>query len=199
MALILMPSLCLISVAFSQLLGRASNSFSALPASGISLIGWTALKFLYQFCFFNGTGEEVGWRGFALSRLQMHVSPLIATLLLSFIWVPWHVFLWQAEGRSINTLSFWLMSYLINIPASVIICWIFNRSQGSILAAGIAHAAANTVTAMFENLDSNVLALRVYVFVIVIVFADRIWRKLPMDHPAVYKDVIPSVSTEIAG
>ena len=187
LALILIPALCLFSITLSQLAGRSSHSFSGLPATGIALIGWISIKFVYQFFFFNGTGEEAGWRGFALPRLQRHVSPLVAALLLSLIWVPWHVFLWQAEGRPITTLSFWLMSYMIHIPASVIICWIFNRSRGSILVAGICHAAANTITAMFGNLDSTTFALVLYAFVVVIVIADRMWHKLPVDHPAVHK------------
>jgi hypothetical protein len=35
---------------------------------------------------FYGFGEEVGWRGFALSRLQSHASALRASLLLSLGW-----------------------------------------------------------------------------------------------------------------
>ena len=186
-ALILLPALTLISIFVSQFLGRSSNSFANLPSAGITLFGWLIIKFLYQFFFFNGTGEEVGWRGFALPRLQVRVSPLIAGLVLALIWVPWHVFLWHAEGRPINTWSFWLMSYSVHIPAAVIICWLFNKSGGSILAAGIAHAAANTAMALFNNLDANILSLTFFVFVVVIVFTDRMWRKLPKDHPAVYR------------
>jgi membrane protease YdiL (CAAX protease family) len=187
LALTLIPGLSLISVAISRLLGRPSVSFSGLPATGITLIGWIALKFLYQFFFFNGTGEEVGWRGFALPRLQGRVSPLIASLAISLFWVPWHVFLWQAEGQPIQAWSYWIMSYLIHIPAGVIICWLYNRSQGSILVAGIAHAAANTALALLRNLDLTVLTLTIFAFVMVIVLVDRMWQKLPLDHPAVAK------------
>jgi membrane protease YdiL (CAAX protease family) len=197
LALILIPVLYIVSFPLGQLLGTSSGSFSALPATGFALAGWIALKFLYQFFFFNGTGEEAGWRGFALPRLQMHVSPLIAALILSLIWVPWHMFLWQAEGRQINTISFWLLSYLVHIPAGVIICWIFNRSRGSILAAGIAHAAANTIMALIGNPDVYAFAITLYVFVVVIVFTDRMWRKLPESHPAIYQKTPMGETNEI--
>ena len=191
LAFILMPVLCLISFTVSHLFGRSPNPLTVtLPATGFALIGWIALKFLYQFFFFNGTGEEVGWRGFALPRLQLHISPLIAALILALIWVPWHVFLWQAEGRAVNTFAFWQMSYLIHIPSSVIICWIFNRSGGSILIAGITHASANTVMDMFGGFDITVLAIMFYAFVVVIILVDRMWKKLPNDHPAVYQNII---------
>jgi membrane protease YdiL (CAAX protease family) len=185
LALILLPGLSLISLAVSRGLGRPSASLSALPATGIALAGWIALKFLYQLFFFNATGEEAGWRGFALPRMQARLNPLIASLVISLFWVPWHVFLFRAEGQAIQTWSFWLLRYLIHIPAGVIICWLYNRSRGSILVAGVAHASANTAFAALQNFDMTGLALTFYAFVVVIVLADRMWKKLPPDHPAV--------------
>ena len=197
LAFILMPVLCFISFTVSYLLGRSPNPLTVtLPATGLTLIGWIILKFLYQFFFFNGTGEEVGWRGFALPRMQLHISPLIAALLLALFWVPWHVFLWQAEGRAINTFAFWQMSYLIHIPSSIIICWIFNRSRGSILIAGITHAAANTVMDMLGGFDITVLAITFYAFAVVIILVDRMWQKLPKDHPAKFREAVLSVPAE---
>ena len=42
-------------------------------------------------------GEEVGWRGFALPRLQRRFSPLIATLILASLWWLWHLQFFFAE------------------------------------------------------------------------------------------------------
>ncbi|HZD79648.1 MAG TPA: CPBP family intramembrane glutamic endopeptidase, partial [Actinomycetota bacterium] len=44
----------------------------------------------------NGLGEETGWRGFALPRLQQRFGPLGGTLVLAVIWAAWHVPLFQA-------------------------------------------------------------------------------------------------------
>ncbi len=181
-----LPCMSLISLVVSRLLGRPSASLSALPATGIALAGWIALKFLYQLFFFNATGEEVGWRGFAMPRMQARFNPLIASLVISLFWVPWHVFLWRAEGQAIQNWSFWLLSYLMHIPAGVIVCWLYNRSRGSILVAGIAHASANTAFALLRNFDMTGLTLTFYAFVLVIILADRMWKKLPPDHPAVF-------------
>ena len=186
-ALILLPGLVLASVLVDQFLGGASNAFTSLPATGIALIGWIALKVLYQFFFFNGTGEEAGWRGFALPRLQRRVSPLIASLVLSLIWVPWHVFLWSAEGKPIDTWSYWLLMYSIHLPSGIVICWVYNRSRGSLIVAGIAHAAANTAFAVIGNVDTTPLAVVLWCFTVVIILVDRMWRGLPPDHPAVYR------------
>jgi membrane protease YdiL (CAAX protease family) len=68
----------------------------------------------------------------------------------------------------------------------VIIGWFYNRSKGSILVAGIAHAAANTASAFFPNLDWMIYILIAAVAMLVMILFDRMWQRLPHDHPAVY-------------
>ena len=58
-----------------------STEFPELPR----LTYWLANVFFYGF------GEEVGWRGFALPRLQSHISSLRASLLLAIAWAGWHL------------------------------------------------------------------------------------------------------------
>ena len=72
----------------------------------------------------------------------------------------------------------------------MIIGWFYNRSKGSILVAGIAHAAANTAIAFFPNLDWTVYILTAVVAALVMIVVDRMWKKLPSDHPAVYQDPV---------
>jgi len=158
-----------------------------LPATGLALLGLVVVKFLYQLFFFNATGEEVGWRGFALPRLQARVSPLVACLVLNVFWPLWHFFLWMAEGRSVSSPEFWGQTYLELLPATIIIVWFYNRSKGSILVAGIAHAAANTAFAFFPNLDWVIYNWTAAVAALVLILIDRMWKKLPANHPAVYQ------------
>ncbi|MFC1936297.1 CPBP family intramembrane glutamic endopeptidase [Chloroflexota bacterium] len=194
-ALLFIPALALLSVVVSGWLGRQPAVPTSLPVTGLPLLGLIAIKFLYQMFFFNTTGEEVGWRGFAWPRLQAHLSPLIASLILTFFWAIWHLFLWYAEGQAIFSGQYWLETFINLIPASLLIGWVYNRSKGSILAAGITHAAANTTFAFFINLDWPVYTVMMYIFSLVIVMIDKMWQKLPTDHPA----VIAKNETQIAG
>ncbi len=193
LGLVLTPALTLLSVPISSLLGRqqplAAHQF---PDTGLALIGLITLKFLYQLFFFNATGEEVGWRGFALPRLQARTSPMIAALVIAIFWTAWHFFLWQAEGKPVLTLHYWIEEYLVHILFSVLIVWICNRAKGSILVAGMTHAAANTALAFFPGIDFPVFCTIMVIATLAVILADRMWEKLPADHPAVYKAPQPA-------
>jgi len=187
LALVFFPALLLLSFPVYSILNRQPILFYQFQGSGLALIGLIVVKFIYQFFFFNGTGEETGWRGFALPRLQSLTSPLIAALILAFFWVPWHFFGWQAEGQPVLTIQFWGEMFIGHILLSVLIVWICNRAGGSILVAGIAHAATNTVQAFIPIQDMRSIYLTLFIAVAVLILVDRMWEKLPPDHPVVYR------------
>jgi membrane protease YdiL (CAAX protease family) len=186
-ALAFSPLLMLLTMGISHLLGREPFSIPRLPVSGLALVVVVIIKFLYQWFFFNATGEEAGWRGFVQNRLQAKLSPLFALLIMGFFWPIWHFFLWQAEGSPVSSLEWWAQQYLALIPATVFITWFYNRSKGSILVAGVAHASANTAFAFFQNLDLLVFNISVGVVAVVMILIDKMWQKMPPEHPAVYR------------
>lgn len=186
LALIWSPALILVSIIIKDQVRGLSMAIHQFPAIGLELFGLVLVKLLYQFFFFNATGEEAGWRGFALPRLQVCTSPLVACLVFSFFWPIWHLFLWMAEGKPVSSLDYWGQAYLLHLPATVVIVWFYNRSKGSILVAGIAHAAANTAFAFFPTLDEAIFNWVVAVAALVLILVDHMWKKLPPDHPAVY-------------
>lgn len=195
LALVLTPLMIVLASLIAGHLKKVVN-FSAISWS---LIGVVLVKLLYQFFFFNATGEEVGWRGFALPRLQIRMSPLLAGLLLGLFWSPWHLFLWQAEGSPVMTTQFWLERYSSHIPGALLFVWFYNRSKGSILVAGIIHAAANTAFFFAPNLDWKLYDGVMWGFVLVLILFDRMWRKLPADHPAVFQAPTPAEEVVLPG
>ena len=186
LALAITPALVLLSILISSLLGRQPITAHRFEHEGLALVGLVVITFLYQLFFFNATGEEVGWRGFVLPRMQSGSSPLIACLAIKLFWPLLHLFPWMAEGRPVFTLAYWVRTYLELLPATVTIGWLYNRSKGSILVAGLTHAAANTAFALFPNLDWTVFVWTNAVAALAMVLVDRMWeRPLPV-HPAVY-------------
>jgi membrane protease YdiL (CAAX protease family) len=181
LALVFHLGLVLLSIPLSGLLGRPPGAAHPLPEVNLGLAGLVAVKFLYQLFFFNATGEEAGWRGFALPRMQALTSPLAACLVLNIFWPLWHLFLWMAEGRPVSSPAYWARTYLELLPATITLAWFYNRSQGSILVAGIAHAAANTTFAFFPNLDWTVFTWIAAATALALVLVDRMWVKLPSE------------------
>lgn len=187
LALLWTPAVILVSIFIKDPRLGLPIAIHRLPATGLALNGPAAVKFIYQLFFFNATGEETGWRGFALPRLQAGTSPLIACLVLNIFWPLWHLFLWMAEGKPVSSPEYWIQTYLTHLSATVIIVWFYNRSKGSILVAGIAHAAANTAFAFFPTLDWAIFNWTAAVATLALVLVDRMWKRLPSDHPAVYQ------------
>jgi membrane protease YdiL (CAAX protease family) len=96
----------------------------------------------------NGFSEEVGWRGFALPRLQARRSALAASLLLAIPWALWHLPMFGVleSYRGISAAMF--PGFLLGLAAgSVVMAWAYNRSGGSVWLLAIYHAALNLTTA----------------------------------------------------
>ncbi|TVR65712.1 MAG: CPBP family intramembrane metalloprotease [Spirochaetaceae bacterium] len=86
-------------------------------------------------------GEELGWRGFALPRLQTRWNALVSSMILGLIWGVWHLPLWFA-GIGWEQMSFWL--FLWNCVAmSVIYTWICNNTRGNMVIVTLFHMLYN--------------------------------------------------------
>ncbi len=93
-----------------------------------------------------GFGEEVGWRGFALPRLQARHAALTSAVLLSVAWAAWHMPLFAfSSGLSsmgVGGLLGWFSSL---VTGSILLTWLFNRSRGSVLAVALFHGVLDVV------------------------------------------------------
>lgn len=83
--------------------------------------------------------EELGWRGFALSRLLSRLSPAAAGLLLGVPWGLIHIVL-HLPGMWSEGLP-WLPTVVQLVALSVVLTWLFVRSGQSVLLVTLFHAA----------------------------------------------------------
>ncbi|HEY5983246.1 MAG TPA: type II CAAX endopeptidase family protein [Anaerolineales bacterium] len=96
-----------------------------------------------------GNGEEIGWRGYALPRLQSRYSALYSAIALGLIWALWHIAVYI---RSFNPI--WFAWYIVSVIAkSVLIAWAYNGSGGSLLLATLYHAMWNAAGAVLPLTD----------------------------------------------
>jgi membrane protease YdiL (CAAX protease family) len=116
------------------------------------------LFFIYNLVFF-GFGEEAGWRGYALPRLQVKYNALVSSFILTLFWALWHLplFLYRPGYITMDAagIAGWFFSLL---TGSVLLTWLFNSTRGSILVCAIFHSAVD-VAFTSDYLDKNLVGL----------------------------------------
>jgi uncharacterized protein len=103
--------------------------------------------------------EELGWRGYALPRLQRNMSALSASLILGVLWGLWHLpAFWvpgAALGLDIEPSFATIAKYVFNVVGvTIIFTWLYNNTRGSMLIDFIFHAAYNALPGLlFVSID----------------------------------------------
>ena len=113
--------------------------------------------FLFAFMIFPGSamGEELGWRGFVLPRMQARHSALKASLLIGILWGPWHLPLWLT-GSEGHPISLYVPFVVAVVASSVFYTWLYNNTGGSLLIVVLYHAVSNLpITVLISPLGSQ--------------------------------------------
>ncbi len=115
----------------------------SFPQTGLLSEPWWIPVVLVIFIVMQ-LGEELGWRGYALERLQQRWSALLASIVLGSAWAVWHIPMFLANGFGQHDYhlpfgQFWLTLVLM----SVIMTWLQNNTNNSLAPALIVHASIN--------------------------------------------------------
>jgi uncharacterized protein len=129
-ALIGLPAIMVLSVIF---LPGALASFQGL--AGLAPLPMLGL-FVYIFFLGGPLGEEPGWRGLALPRLQRLYGLLVGSVILGPSWAFWHLPLfWIPAWNFPPTIRNIVMFVIAATAFTVVMTWIFNNTKGSLFIA----------------------------------------------------------------
>lgn len=137
-----------------------------------------------------GLAEEIGWRGFALPRLQARYSALASALILGALWAPWHYH--PAQWAAVQPFVGWHIVAVVMM--SVLMTWVYNHTRGSLLIAILFHTFSNLadwvipVMPVGTGADPRPFAIltlinALVVGLIVAVYGPRHWRREPVPAP----------------
>ena len=131
-------------------IGAAATGFEFNP----KFWGWAwVAQVMVMQLLIAGMGEEFGWRGFALQRLQHIMNPLKATLVIAFFHLLWHApTYWLGQGIH-NVPAIWMVSFLV--PWTILFTWAYNKSNGSILVSIFFHATMGATLSYTAFLPSE--------------------------------------------
>lgn len=140
-----------VAVGASAVLVAAFTAAFFMTQSGIDRWHWSSLvqvPVLFIPNLVGGPlGEEPGWRGFALPRLQRHLNPVTSALVLGFLWANWHLPLMLAHIYNVT----WSQFTILTMGASVFLSLAFNCSRGNVLCAIVVHGIYNVGTGVILN------------------------------------------------
>ncbi len=127
---------------------------SAAPGAG--RFGWLSLSPLFVSMLAPSVWEEVGWRGFALARLQERHGHLDIALRISVLWELWQLPLTLNPSSPMSQLP-WYGRIVFSLSLTMIYTWSYRNTQRSLFFVSVFHAMSNT--AAFALLQMDVFAV----------------------------------------
>jgi membrane protease YdiL (CAAX protease family) len=149
---------------------RLLGEVNYLPRLGLAVLPLWLLTF--------GFGEEIGWRGFALPRLQKNMSVPKATLVLGLSWMVWHVpaFFYNETYQGMGWIN--LPGFIFGVLCgAVLLTWLYNGTGGSVLMVALWHGIFDLLTASKAGQDviPIVMSALVIVWALFIANVEKPW------------------------
>lgn len=165
---LLLPASLLVAVAISVLFGQSTTQFALVNELSL-LIPILAPTF-----------EELAWRGYGVDSLRSKYNLLTTSLLFALLWALWHVPMFFINTTYQNELWKMGIPYVLNffvslLPFSIIVNWLYYKTNRSILAGILFHVVAVICPEAFQVAESTkfIQTAVLLVIAVVIVAKDR--------------------------
>ena len=128
---------------------------------------WWAMPIVLGYVLVLGgpLGEELGWRGVLLPRLEADASPAVASLLVGLTWAAWHLPLFFVAGTIQRSVPWWLFAAQI-VVTSFVYTWLVHRAPHSLVPALVFHTMFNVAVGVAFLGDPDDPATRAMVIAI---------------------------------
>jgi len=124
-----------------------------------------------------GVGEEMGWRGYLLPRLQKKYSSVISSIIVGLVTGFWHLPLFLIRGAFHSNHAF-IPFLLLSIAFSFIYTWLMDNTH-AVLILALFHTFHDIASMNFSQRDhlSSFLVYAVIAVIIVIVYGMKRFKK----------------------
>ena len=143
-ALLLPVAVYVVAVSLSILLGARASTAEQF---GSWYLIFPLFAYSLLFPLSGAFGEELGWRGYALPRVQARLWALSAALVIGVIQTAWHLPLFMID-RSTSPVPL-IVGYM---GLGILATWVFNNTRGSVLLTMLLHASFNTNAGFFGEM-----------------------------------------------
>jgi membrane protease YdiL (CAAX protease family) len=173
---LLLPATMLIAILLFAFVGgkvaslRFQDTWSTLPA-----------HFVYLLILGGPLGEELGWSGFGLPRLQAQYGSVWASIWLGLLRAGWHLPLWWIYPAPCPYPLFVAGVILLQF----LFTWLFNHTGRSVLYSLIFHTSLSIASVRLPDVPAyHIWVLCVLSIVVVILLCDRRLRLTPREYQA---------------
>ena len=163
------PIWYLFAFGFWFAVGGIALLFLGMPVSALGSFAWVSLPGIFLMMVFSNVWEEIGWRGFALPRLQEKYGDLVIVVLMGLLWNLWHLPLLLNPDSPMADLP-WYGEIVFSLALTVIYIWLYLHTKRSLFFVTVFHAMSNTIAFVLLELGVFVSSY-LYVVGITAVFA----------------------------
>jgi uncharacterized protein len=135
--ILLMPGVMVLSYGMMRLMGVP------LPTPQFTVLAALAM---FLALFVAALGEELGWSGYVIDRMQARWNALQSSILVGLAWAGWHIVPYLQAHRSPEWIAW---QCLFTVSERVLLVWLYNNTYKSVFATSLFHTMSNVSWLLF--------------------------------------------------